>query len=222
MVVRKEVIGDATLYLGDCREIAPTLEGVDCVVTDPPYGMAHDTDSTRFSGGKRKHGDGRDDWGSIAGDSQPFDPSPWIGYQNVVIWGYQHFAQKVPVGTVLAWIKRSEKLYGTFLSDAELAWRKGGHGVYCYHKEFPPPSRTVEHDGNCVAHPTQKPVGLMEWCLGRAPGNLTLDPYMGSGTTMLACMNMGRPCIGIEIEPRYFDIACQRIDAASRQQRLFA
>ncbi len=218
--MRVETIGDATLYLGDCLEILPTLEKVDAVVTDPPYGMKWDTDSTRFTGGRCKRGRGRADWGPISQDHSSFDPAPFLGFSSVVLWGWHHYSQKLPRGTVLVWLKKADHLFGTFLSDAELAWEKGGHGVYVYRKQFPPPSRMVENFGT-VAHPTQKPVELMAWCVSRQKGAQTiLDPFMGSGTTGVACAKLGRRFIGIEIEPRYFDIACRRIEDAYRQPRL--
>lgn len=96
MSVRIEVIGDATLYLGDCREILPMLGTIDAVVTDPPYGMNWNTDSTRFSGGDRalKFGAGRADWGGITADDEPFDPLPWLAFPECILWGANHYAQR--------------------------------------------------------------------------------------------------------------------------------
>jgi len=218
-------IGDATLYHGDCLEILPTLDKVDAVVTDPPYGMSANTDSTRFSGGQAKHnrfgGQGRNDWGPIAGDHEKFDPSPWLEFP-CAMWGANHYGQKLPPGKTLVWIKKHPDLFGTFLSDCEIGWASGGHGVWAHYKQFPPPARMVENFGE-TAHPTQKPISLMEWCVGLFPKAQTiLDPYMGSGTTGVACRNVGRKFIGIEVERRYFDIACERIDVAYSQMRLFA
>jgi DNA modification methylase len=226
------IIGDATLYLGDCAEILPTLGKVDAVITDPPYGMSWNTDSTRFSGGEAitnrfkqqsARGVGRDDWGAIHQDDEPFDPAPWLAYPKVIMWGANHYAQRLPVGTTLVWLKKSDHLFGTFLSDAELGWQKGGYGVYVHRKSFPPPSRIAENDGIRAAHPTQKPVGLMAWCIERLGKPETiLDPFMGSGTTGVASIQLGRKFIGIEREPKYFDIACRRIEQAVSQGQLFA
>jgi site-specific DNA-methyltransferase (adenine-specific) len=221
--VRVETIGNATLYLADSLQVLPELPPFDAVVTDPPYGMDWNTDSTRFTGGQRKSpDDGRDDWGEIVADASPFDPAPWLEYERVIMWGANHYGQRLPVGTTLVWLKKDDHLFATFLSDAEIGWQKGGHGVYCFRKSFPPPSRIAENHGT-TAHPTQKPIALMEWCLERLKRPaVTLDPYMGSGTTGIAALRLGLGFIGVEIEPRYFDIACQRIDAAQRQERLFA
>lgn len=212
--------GSVKLYLGDCLEME--LQA-DAVVSDPPYGMALNTDSTRFSGGQHKRGQGRDDWGDIEGDAEPFDPSRWIEFPRVVLFGSNHFGGRLPVGTTLVWVKKSDELFGTFMSDCELAWMKGGHGVYAFRKQFPPPSRMAEHNGT-VAHPCQKPISLMEWCLDKCkalPGQTVLDPFMGSGTTGVACVRTGRKFIGIEKEPKYFDIAVKRIEAELNRAPLF-
>lgn len=220
MIVREEVIGDCRLLLGDSLEILPTLGPVDAVVSDVPYGMNWNTDSTRFTGGQHKPGDGRKDWGRIKSDDAPFDPSPWLQFRECILWGANHFSQRLPVGATLIWLKKPPELFGTFLSDAEVGWKKGGHGVFCHFKQFPPPSRMAENGGK-VAHPTQKPLQLMEWCIGMVKGRTILDPFMGSGTTLVACAKLGRKGIGIEIDPDYFDIACKRVEEAYRQPDLF-
>ena len=101
-----EIIGDCTLYLGDCHEILPGVGTVDAIVSDPPYGMKWDTDSTRFTGGAQKIGKGRSDWGDVAGDDVTFDPAPWLAYDEVILWGANHYASQLPVGTTLVWVKR--------------------------------------------------------------------------------------------------------------------
>jgi site-specific DNA-methyltransferase (adenine-specific) len=212
------IIGDCALYLGDCREILPTIGKVDAVVTDPPYGMRWNTNSSRFSGGNRdsvaRRGQGRADWGDITEDDQPFDPSPWLTYPQSIMWGANHYAANLPVGTTLIWIKRLDHAFGTFLSDAEIGWMKGGHGVYCRR------DLSLMADLNNRLHPSQKPLGLMQWCIEKTGGTV-LDPFMGSGTTGVACVKLGRRFIGIEMEPKYFDIACRRIDEAHRQPDMF-
>jgi site-specific DNA-methyltransferase (adenine-specific) len=245
------IIGDATLYLGDCREILPTLTNhsdcgrwwngefgrscslagtndcgrncpnwgaqqpipkIDAVVTDPPYGMNYDTNSTRFTS---KRGGNKKDWGGITADNEPFDPTPWLSFPEAILFGSNHFAHRLPVGTTLVWIKRKDEAFGTFLSDAEIAWQSGGHGVYCKRGPFPQ-SIAIDRE-----HPAQKPVEVMEWCLSRIRSQTILDPFMGSGTTGVACVKLGRKFIGIEIEPKYFDIACRRIEAAYAQPDMF-
>lgn len=211
---RKEQIGDATLYLGDCLEILPTLGEVDAVVTDPPYGANWNTDSSRFSGGASRRKRIRRWDARVFGDDRPFDPSPWILFPQVILWGSNFYT--LPFGTTLVWVKRNDAAFGSFLSDAEIAWQKGGNGVYCFRDV----SMNAAGANFPKHHPTQKPVRLMEWCARRTTGAI-LDPFMGSGTTGVACANLGRNFIGIEIDEKYFDIACARIEAAYAQERLF-
>ena len=212
----KEVIGDAELYLGDCREILPTLGKVDAVVTDPPYGMSLNTKGTRFSGGspasQKRRSAGRD-YPAVVGDDSPFDPRPLLAFKQVILWGFNHFSERLPQGGGLVWLKRNDDALGTFLSDAELGGEKGKTGVFCF-RSFPQTMATER------AHPTQKPVDLMMWCIERTNGTVA-DPYMGSGTTGVAALKLGRKFIGIEIEPKYFSIACKRIEEAWKQPRLF-
>ena len=210
----------------DCMEYMRGLpdKAFDLAIVDPPYGMNWNTNSKRFSGGDRSRvrGDGRDDWGNVHQDDVPFDPAPWITFPRCVLFGSNHFGARLPVGTTLVWIKKDDAHFGTFLSDAELAWMKGGHGVYCFRKNFPPPSRMVEGGGVCL-HPCQKPVSLMQWAMdlaGVPVGATVLDPFCGSGTTGVACMMTGRNFIGFEIDAGYCEIARKRIGEAANH--LFA
>jgi DNA modification methylase len=214
-----------TLYHADCREVLPHIAGgVDAVIADPPYGMRWNVDSTRFSGGRYKMGKGRSDYAEILGDAEPFDPAPWLGFRRVVLWGWNHFAARTPVGTTLVWLKKHDHLLGTFLSDAEIAWMRGGHGVYVFRKPFPNTTRKKETNGRSV-HPMQKPVSLMAWCMKRAgvpEGACVLDPYMGSGTTGIACLRTGRRFIGVEKSAVYFEAAVERLSREIEQEDLFA
>lgn len=230
--MRVEHIGDATLYLGDCLEILPTLGKVDAVVTDPPYGSGIAMDfAKRF-----KVQDGR--WWSntdrseqirhddIVGNDQPFDPSPLLALDvPSVLWGANWYAARLPdSGGWLVWDKRGGERDVTGaawpMSDAELAWSNIGKGVRVIRHTWFGLIRDSERGEHY--HPTQKPVAVMVRCVQHVKGASTiLDPFMGSGTTGVACANLGRRFIGIEIEPRYFDIACERIEDAYKQPRLF-
>ncbi len=219
---RVERIGDAVLYLGRCEDIVPTLARPAALIGDPPYGMGWDTKSTRFSGGHRdsvaRRGQGRADWGNVIADDQPFDPTPWLDFPHVVLWGANHFGQRLPVGTTLVWIKRFDHAFGSFLSDAEVAWVRGNHGVYC-RRDTSLMGETWER-----VHPTQKPVSLMSWCIEQArvpAGGVILDPWMGSGSTGVAAVQRGHPFIGCEVEPLYFETAVRRITEATRYKDLF-
>jgi DNA modification methylase len=201
-----------TLYNGDCHAIAPDLVGVDAVITDPPYGMDWDTNSKRYSAGngKQPRGQGKAWDKRIAGDDCEFDPTPWLSYPKVVLFGANHFGARLPVGTLLVWIKRYDHAFGSFLSDAEVAWMKGGHGIYCKRDA----SMTGAGANFEKLHPTQKSVAIMSWVMERAKvpsGATVLDPYMGSGTTGIACLRTGRKFIGIEKDPTYFQAAAERI-----------
>ncbi len=224
--VRVERIGLATLMLGDCREIAPTLERPSAVISDPPYGMANDCDYTRFSGGQTKRGPATRHE-AIHGDERAFDPTWMAEYPRAVIFGMNHFPQFLQPGSALVWDKRNVGAEGTFLSDAEIAWMKGGKGVYTFRLVFTGSGRAVDAGVAPYAaavHPTQKPVALMRWCIEQAkvpPGGVILDPYMGSGSTGVAAVEMRHPFVGIELVPRYFDTACRRIEAAQRQFDMF-
>ena len=203
-----------TIYHGDCREIAPPLGTDFTLVSDPPYGMSWDSDMTRFSGGSGGLGAMPDSGRganrpAVRGDSEPFDPDPWLGFPNVVLWGVNHYAQRVPVGTWLVWLKKPAARYGAFLSDAEVAWRKGGHGIYAREFQWEGLNRAEERGQHL--HTTQKPRAIMRWSIEAAGGDMTvLDPFMGSGTTLVAAKDLGRKAIGIEIEERYCEIAAER------------
>jgi site-specific DNA-methyltransferase (adenine-specific) len=198
-----------TIYHGDCREVLPTLAAgsVELVLTDPPYGMNNDCDYTRFVRGTHGHGSSSSRrYDPIMGDDQPFDPAPWRDFPRVVLWRWNHFAGRLPVGTTLIWLKRFDGGFGSFLSDAEIAWMKGGQGVYAHR------DTSLMRETHRRRHPTEKPVGLMRWCLQRAGGQgLILDPFMGSGPVLRAAADMGRRAIGIEIEERYCEIAARRL-----------
>lgn len=207
---RIEHIGDATLYLGDCRDILPTLGKVDAVVTDPPYGIsadkkgAHSSIRDNASWVDRGWDDGRPCIGTLAA---LLGAAP-----AVAIWGGNYFADRLPASPAwLAWIK-PEADTGFSLADMELCWTNQDFAART--------KRLPRRDGN--EHPTQKPVSVMAWTLRFMPDGLVLDPFMGSGTTGVACVNLGRPFIGIEREPAYFDIACKRIEEAYKQPRLFS
>jgi DNA modification methylase len=199
-----------TLYCADCRDVLPTIApgSVDLVLTDPPYGMRWDG---RVTVGPNTTGRGakitRHYGATISGDDEPFDPAPFLHFPDVIRWGFRHFSDRVPPGSILVWLKRYDSGFGSFLSDADTAWMKGGHGVYC-HRDM-----SLSLENNNRLHPTQKPVGLMRWILDRwsKPGDLILDPYMGSGPIARACADLGRRYIGIEVEERYCEIAARRL-----------
>ena len=217
---RKEVIGNATLYHGDSREILPTLGKVDACITDPPYGIGY-----VHSGGKTKGvaGPSRHAGIAIVGDDRPFDSSSFLGFENVILWGADHYAGTLPIaGRWLVWDKRCGVTPQRDQADCEIAWHSQ-KGVSRVFRHVWDGMIKDSEKGEQRVHPTQKPVAVMQWCVEQAGMPQTiLDPFMGSGTTGVACMNLGRKFIGIEINERYFQIACERIAQAQKQGRLFA
>ena len=220
---RIETIAEGvTLYLGDCREILPTLGKADALVTDPPYGIGA---ANGASGGgtdasgryKRRPRQYDGEWDDRRPEAETFALALAAAPIHV-IWGGNYFADMLPPsGRWLYWDKlNSMPTY----SDGEMAWTSLPGSVV---KQFARCNngQASNRDGQRV-HPTQKPVDVMRWCLGFIPEASTiLDPFMGSGTTGVAAVNLGRKFIGIEIEPKYFEIACRRIEAATRQTDLF-
>lgn len=225
---REEVIGDARLILADCREILPTLsDNVDAVVTDPPYGInfkwlgaIRNNRKSGLAWGTVKH-DNQPRWDELVGDDRPFDATPWLYFRQVILWGANNYDGLPPARRWLVWDKRRETTPDDH-GDAELAWTNLD-GVIRVHRQV---WRGIVREGeenvanSSKYHPTQKPVALMSWCVQMTDG-CVLDPYMGSGTTGVSSVRLGRRFIGIEIEPRYFDIACRRIEQAQRQGDLF-
>jgi len=197
-----------TIYHGDCRHIQSLGLSADACITDPPYGMDNDCDYTRFTMGPNGHGKASSrKYSAVYGDKETFDPHPWVTMKRAVFFGFQHFCDRLKPGTILVWLKRNDDAFGSFMSDADLAWMKGGQGVYC-RRDF-----SLLAETNLRAHPTQKPVPLMEWVILKATEitDTIIDPYMGSGSTLIAAKKMGHKAIGIEIEEKYCEIAAKRL-----------
>ena len=220
--IQVERIGDATLYLGDCLEILPRLDPVDAVVTDPPYGMLFQSNRYKGKGG-RPNASGH---ARLAGDDN-FDAllaacSIGVEHSKYIFCRWDNLKHlSCSPRSLIAWVKPN-------WSMGDLKHEHGRqYEVIAFYPgdshAFPNkrPSDVVRHgrSGNEL-HPTEKPLSLMQEVVSWTDGNV-LDPFMGSGTTGVACANLGRKFIGIEIEQKYFDIACERIEAAYSQGRLF-
>lgn len=208
----------ATIFLADNREVSiPTRASI---LGDPPYGMDWDTDAGRFTGGKGAH-KAETLSRRVRGDREPFDPAPWLEYPQTILWGANHYAARLPVGTTLVWVKKSPYKLGRFLSDGEIAYQKGGHGVYVFNHVWDGCARESENGDHY--HPTQKPVALMSWCLSRLKSpEIVVDPWCGSGSTLVAARLAGLPCVGIEIEERYAEIAARRLEEIAGRTGLFS
>jgi site-specific DNA-methyltransferase (adenine-specific) len=217
MLPEPVIIGRATLYLGDCRDILPTLGKVDAVVTDPPYGIGH------VHSGKAKGKWGVANRKPIAMDDAPFDPRPFIRGKTIMFGG-DHFAPMLPEGGVFhVWDKECGRTgrIDSF-SDAEIFWTN----FACKRRVIRYMWKGLQVENPAVdgkrEHPTQKPVSVMAQLLALVPNAAVVcDPFMGSGTTGVACAQAGRDFIGIEIDPDHFAIACKRIEQAHRQGDMF-
>jgi len=206
----KVVIGDATLYLGDCLEILPTLPKVDSVVTDPPYGVNFDY---------------------LGFDDTP-DYVVSVAVRTVNFARGKGWRVACVSGNKCAWLYPKPDDFGVWFNPAGTGFGSWGfnlaHIILYYGKDPKPRTSASSVTGlfdrrEAEAHPCIKPLPFMRWLVNKSSleSETILDPFMGSGTTGVACMNLGRKFIGIEIERKYFDIACERIENAQRQGRMF-
>jgi hypothetical protein len=215
--MRIETVGDATLYLADAAVVLPTLAPVCALVTDPPYGIGEAAGKNVSRGllaAPKDYGD--DEWDNEPVRQDLLDLAISKAQHSIIFGG--NYYRVPPSSCWLVWDKENGD---TDFADCELAWTN-----------LPKAVRRIRFMWNGMLrankeprgdHPTQKPVGVMEWAINHLPAAtaVILDPFMGSGTTGVAAVRMGRKFIGIEREPKYFDVACERIRAAQAQQRLF-
>lgn len=210
-MAEKVVIGNAELWHGDCQEVLPLLSKHDLLLTDPPYGIGRDgkPPSTSSHGGHKGY--------EFMGWDADAPPGWLFGLmhekaENLILWGANYYPQHLrPSMGWLVWDKGQR----ISQSDCELAYSTLGKAL----RSMTLNRVAIAQDG--AVHPTQKPVQVMAWCLEFA-GNFTtvLDPFMGSGTTGVACAQLGKAFTGIERERKYFDIACERIARAQAQGQL--
>lgn len=249
MTFRVETIGDATLYLGDCREVMPTLpdNSVDIAFTSPPYNLAAGVDGyglrVGHHGSSWKRSTLAEGYG-VHGDAMP--------YEEYVEWQREITRQLFRVASGALYYNHKPRVVGgelrlpLALCDAPLRqiiiWDRGCGFNYmpaaytpwcewillCAKEGWKLAGKGVDGDVWRIApqpfdgHPAPFPVGLPLRAIKTSDAQSVLDPFMGSGTTGIASVNLGRKFIGVEIEPKYFDIACRRIDEAYKQPRLFA
>ena len=224
----KETIGNADLYFGDCKDVLDTISEVDIVVTDPPYGINYKTNYRRVMN----------------------TPERLVNDDDAPLWSVGMMAQKVRNGGAIylfsrfdvmeIWRREMEK--NGLVIKTPIIWDKGNwtagdlagdYGNQCEVILFAHKGRhIIRHRWSNLwsiprekasEHPTPKPVALMSRCIVNStrPGDTVLDPFMGSGTTGVAAVSNGRKFIGVEIEHKYFEIACRRIEQAQKQQNLF-
>ena len=230
------IIGNATLWLGRALDLRAEFGEVNALIGDPPYGQAYKV-NTFYAGGTRENAVVQRNgktlmvnptiYDPVIGDDEPFDPAPWLDVAPVVVlWGAHKFADRLPPGGWLVWDKvPTGKLRDQ--GDGEAAW---------INRDQPMRIFRLLWDGLCVGkgarhevtagqkryHPMQKPEVLMRWCIEQAGNpNRILDPWMGSGSTGVAAIQLGHSFVGCEIDPHHFETACTRIENAQRQERLF-
>ncbi|KQP37585.1 DNA methyltransferase [Pseudorhodoferax sp. Leaf274] len=211
--MRVEHIGDATLYLGDCMEVLPQLAKADAVITDPPYGIGASAGTGKY--GRLKIEAGQDlGWDNCVPAEEALRAVVTAG-ERAVVFGGNYFGLG-PSRNFLIWDKGAGFKNRDF-AECEMAWCSWDANARVL--TYDPLARGDYRDKQ---HPTQKPVAVMAWAIQHAgKADLILDPYMGSGSTGVAAIKLGRKFIGIEREPRYFDIACRRIEQATKQGQLF-
>jgi site-specific DNA-methyltransferase (adenine-specific) len=196
-----------TIYHGDCREILPSLGPVDLVLADPPYGINFGYANRRLRGEEFTQAAHR-----IIGDREPFNPVPLLTLGRCVLFGANYFTDRLPLGQWIIWNKRDQRETSSLFADGEMIWHNcGGLPVQVFNWFWVGYYRKGEM--GLALHPAQKPVSLMRWIVEQftKPGDLILDPYMGSGPVARACADTGRRYLGIEIEERYCEVAAKRL-----------
>jgi site-specific DNA-methyltransferase (adenine-specific) len=223
---RVEAIGAATLYHARCEDVLPKQPRGAVVVSDPPYGIGYchagsgspvSNVAHQPNGGRSFHRHSK----PIAGDSEPFSPEPLMAWP-CLLFGGNHFYSRLPDGgTFHVWDKHCGRGTDDNFSDAEFFWTSWR----CKSEVFRFLWKGVLKDGQegreRRVHPSQKPVALMRFCIGMTKVETIIDPYMGSGSTGVAALRMGRSFIGIECDAQHFSTACHRIEAAYKQADLF-
>lgn len=187
------------------------------VVTDPPYGKNEATNR-----GSRGRGNMTDslDFAPVYGDNQPFIPDPWVGFKHTILWGANWYADRLPVSSSwLVWDKR-EGIRSDDNADCELAWSNLGGPARLFRHYWKGAIKASEKTQTRV-HPTQKPVALMKWCIELLKDPvLILDPFAGSGPTLVAAKQLGLKAIGIEIETQYCEVIAHRLGGAPVEKNI--
>jgi DNA modification methylase len=215
-------IGDCRMILGDCREVLPMLPKHDLLLTDPPYGIGADKGKKNaprpFNGSApiicRHYPE--NEWDNVRPDKDVILMTVRSS-RTAIVWGGNYFADWLTAQGRWLWWDKVQTMPS--FGDGELAWTNLPQKTP---KKFTLANNKIFADRIERHHPTQKPLELMVWCIGLAGNPQTvLDPFSGSGTTGVACVQLGKQFTGIERERKYFDIACERIENAQRQVPMF-
>lgn len=219
------VIGDHRLLCGDATSEEDTArlmgdESAGAIVTDPPYGMGLNADFSKMRGKKFKgRATGGNKYSDVTGDGVPFDPRPMLsmfpGVEDVFLWGADYYSDRIPdreKGSWLVWDKRledsSDRMFG---SCFELCWSKRKRKRDILRVKWAGIFGMESEDTASRVHPTQKPAKVMALLIEMTKATVIADPYLGSGTTMVAAEQIGRKCCGMEIEPKYCAVILERM-----------
>jgi hypothetical protein len=210
--------GACTLYCSSWEPLYALLPRQAAIVSDPPYAARYDVTKTRRRSSQWDR--------NFVGHDQDFDPTPWLRFPEVILFGADHYRDRLPKsGSWICW----DKLAGTTPADfapGEWAWTSRDIPPQFFPHLWRGGQRAGEENTSRLQqkyHPAQKPVSVMRRCVQLiTPGRVIVDPFMGSGTTLVACVREGYPCIGIELDPTYFETACARVQEELQQLALFA
>ena len=210
-------IGPCTLYQSDWQTVSALLPRHAAVVTDPPYRTSYDYTKARRRPARWDR--------NYVGTDQPFDPTPWLQFPEVILFGANHYRQSLPRGgSWWCWDKIPAQQPADFAAD-EWIWLSLDVAPYHYRQLWRGGMRAGEENWVHLPqklHPAQKPIDLLTLLVEQTAAPVVVDPFMGSGTTLAACVRLGRPCIGIEVDPAFFAVACDRlqqeVEAAQRRQ----
>lgn len=208
-----------TIYHGDCREILPTLDKVDLVLTDPPYGKKI---SMIESFGKANKSNTQT-YNISSWDNMPMPETTFLlckeVSQNQIIFGFNYLCNFLPpTSAIIVWDKKLKNNWEDTFADCEIIWTSFNHPPRVYRHLWHGACRASEtNKGDYKKHPTQKPLVVITWLLNKylKEKEAVLDPYLGSGTTLRAAKDLGRKAIGIEIEEKYCEISARRLEQES-------
>ena len=212
------IIGDQLLIQGDCREVMAVLPKVDACLTDPPYGIGEGNakGQTRGKMAAPRQYVGADGWDKKPASAEHIEAIR-AASTHQIIFGGNYFEGLGPTSCWLVWDKQNGD---NDFADCEMAWTNLPKAVRRIYWRW---NGMIRKGDDIREHPTQKPVGVMEWCINHLPetARTVLDPFMGSGTTLVACQRLGRQGIGIELDADYFEIACKRVQEVVNNPPLF-
>ena len=218
-------IGNATIMNVDCMEYMRTLPDkfFDLAIVDPPYGIGMDRGKIGIDGTAKANNYLKKDWDGFAPTHEYFNELTRVS-KNQIIWGANHFADALPCPKSPCWIVWDKEKVGGLFADSELAWTSFKTVVRNFKYQWHGMLQGDMKNKEARIHPTQKPVKLYEWILTNYanPGQTIFDSHMGSGSSAIACNNLGFEYIGCELDEDYYSAACERIEHHASQERLFA